>query len=327
MNTLALTKVLPRQGIAAAALQIKTILVPLDFSNASLHALKYTIALAEEFKATIHLLHVEAADEFVAVAGAGGMIMSCADAIALMQDRLGQIQEHHDVGFWPDNCHIRVGKPSDEIVRLARELQIDLVVLPTRGHSGLKRVLLGSTAERVVRYASCPVLIPRGGKFDAITWNGKTPEIFRPRRILVPVDFSECSFEGLKYAALLANRFDAKLRLLHAINPYLQVSEFDHAASRFMPLLENAQLHARKEMRRMRHLDFMRGIRCESEVCIGSAIDAICNASAKSDLDLIVTSTHGHTGFSHAMIGSTAEHVVRYAACPVLVVPNRPILL
>lgn len=312
-----------RVAASAAALRIKTILVPLDFSRASLHALKYAIALAEEFKASIHLLHVQAADEFAAAPGAGRMIMSCADAIAMMQARLGHIQKHHKVRFWPDNCHVRSGRPYEEIVKLARELQIDLVVLPTRGHGGLKRVLLGSTTERVVRYASCPVLVPRGARFDSLTWSGKPEERFRPRRILVPIDFSGCSFVALKYAALLATSFGAKIRLLHVIDPYLQVSEPDQLASRFMPLIEKAQWHATKEMRAVRHLDSLRGIRCESEIKVGSVIDEIWNQSADPNVDLIVTSTHGRTGFTHVMIGSVTEHVVRYAACPVLVVPNQ----
>jgi len=65
----------------------------------------------------------------------------------------------------------------------------------------------------------------------------------------------------------------------------------------------------------------MEGIECEPEVRIGSALDEICAESGQ--IDLLVTSTHGRTGFTHAMIGSIAEHVVRYAECPVLVVPAR----
>ena len=72
------------------ALQIKTILVPLDFSRASIQALKYTIPLAKEFEATIHLVHVQPTDELTAISNAGGLMLNCADAIALMQDRLSE---------------------------------------------------------------------------------------------------------------------------------------------------------------------------------------------------------------------------------------------
>jgi len=322
MNTIAPTKEKPQlTANRPSALQIKTILVPLDFSRPSMHALKYTIALAEEFNAAIHLVHVQPSDDFTAVAGAGHLMMNCADAIALMQDRLAEVQEKHDVKFWPENCHVVSGKPYEEIVKLARELHIDLIVLPTRGHSGLKRIALGSTAERVVRFASCTVLIPRGVKFDSMTWSSEPAEKFLPRKILVPVDFSECSFYGLKYAALLARRFNARLQLLHGIYQY---TVFQNRAAGAMPsLIENARVSAKEEMGRLRQLDFMDGVICETEVHIGGVVDEICRQSSEGNIDLIVTSTHGHTGFKHAMLGSVAEHVVRYAECPVLVVPSR----
>jgi nucleotide-binding universal stress UspA family protein len=294
-----------------SSLQISKILVPLDFSRASMHALKYTIPLAEYFKATIHLGHVQPGDEFTSVPGAGGLMLNCADAIALMQDRLAEVQEKHDVRFWPDNCHVVSGRPYEEICKLARELHVDLIVLPTRGHSGLKRLALGSTAERVIRCAPCPVLIPRGAKFKATAWSGEPMDEFSLHKILVPIDFSDCSLSGLNYAALLAKRFNAKLRLVHVIFPYIQI-----------PLIETARAQAEKEARKVRHLEFMRGIACETKIRTGSAIDEICAESARSDVDLMVTSTHGRTGFEHALIGSVAEHVVRYAEAPMLVVPS-----
>jgi nucleotide-binding universal stress UspA family protein len=327
MKTIAPTKEKPQlTANRTSALQIKTILVPLDFSRASMHALKYTIALAEEFNAAIHLAHVQPVDEFTAIPNAGAEMMNCADAIALMQDRLAEVQEKHDVKFWPDNCHVVSGKPYEEIVKLARELHIDLVVLPTRGHSGLKRIALGSTAERVVRFASCPVLVPRGAKFDAMSWNAETSEKFSPRRILVPVDFSDCSLAGLKYAALLAKRFDAKLQLFHVISPHMEVFQINRSDGVATPLIESARASAKEEMGRLRRLDFMKGVSCETKICVGGVVDEICGEGSDAKVDLIITSTHGRTGFKHAMLGSVSEQMVRYAERPVLVVPSRGVI-
>jgi nucleotide-binding universal stress UspA family protein len=324
MNTIAPTKEKPQvTANRSSTLQIKTILVPLDFSRASIHALKYTIALAEEFNAAIHLVHVQPSDDFTAVAGAGHLMMNCADAIALMQDRLAEVQEKHDVKFWPDNCHVVSGKPFEEIVKLARELHIDLIVLPTRGQSGLKRIALGSTAERVVRFASCPVLVPRGAKFDSMTWSAESAEKFSPRKILAPVDFSDCSLYGLKYAALLAKRFRAKLQLLNVIYQYTELFHMNRAAGAMPSLIESARVSAKEEMRRLRQLDFMDGVACETDIRVGAVVDEICRQGSEGNVDLIVASTHGLTGFEHAMLGSITEHVVRYAECPVLVVPSR----
>jgi nucleotide-binding universal stress UspA family protein len=304
-------------------LQIKTILVPVDFSRASMHALKYTIPLAEEFNAAIHLVHVQPADEFTAIPGAGRLMLNCADAVALMQDRLAEVQEKDDVKFCLDNCHVVSGRPYQEICKLAGELAVDLIVLPTRGHSGLKRLALGSTAERVVRHAPCPVLIPRGSRFESLTWSAEPVPKFAIHKILATTDFSDASIAGVKYAALLAKQFHAKLRLVHVVFPYTQVFQMDRMGSDLVPLIQNARLQAEKELTRVRQLEFMDGVECETEVRTGSTIDEICAASGQPDIDLLVTSTHGYTGFSHAMIGSIAEHIVRYAESPVLVVPAR----
>lgn len=314
----------PRTKTArSSALQIKTILVPLDFSRASMHALKYTIPLAEEFKAAIHLVHVQPSDDFTAIPNAGNLMLNCADAIALMQDRLAEVQEKHEVKFWPDNCHVTSGRPYEEICKLAGDLDADLIVMPTRGYSGLKHIALGSTAERVVRHAPCPVLIPRGKKFEATTWSGEPMSKFALHRILVPVDFSECAITGVKYAARLARHFNATLRLVHVTLPYIEMFQMNRMGGDLTTLLRNARAQAEKEMQKVLNLEFMRDIACESDIRSGSTIDEICAESGKPDVDLLVTSTHGRTGFKHAFIGSVAEHVVRYSESPVLVVPNR----
>jgi nucleotide-binding universal stress UspA family protein len=88
-------------------------------------------------------------------------------------------------------------------------------------------------------------------------------------------------------------------------------------------LIENARREAEKQMEKLLHLDFMNGIDCETEILTGSTVDTICGQSARDDVDLLVTATHGHTGFRHAMLGSAAEQIIRYAEAPVLIVPNR----
>ncbi len=300
------------------ALQIKTILVPLDFSGASMPALKYSISLAEKFKAAIHLVHVQPADELTALSRAGNLMLNYADAIALMQDRLAEVQRKHDVLFWPDNCHVVSGRPFEEICKLARDISADLIVLPTRGHSGLKHVVLGSTAERVVRYALCPVLVLRGARYLVAG-----TQHFPLRKILVPVDFSQCSIAGVKYGASLARSTGASLRLLHVVFPYAQIFGVDRVGADATSVIENARAAAGEEMGKLTQMDFLRGVSFETEIRTGPAIDEICSESGRPDIDLVVTSTHGRTGFQRAFLGSVAEHVVRYAESPVITVPSR----
>ena len=117
-----------------------------------------------------------------------------------------------ECGVSSATCDVLSGAPPfDEICRLAQTVPADLVVMPTHGRTGLKHVFLGSTAERIVQHSSCPVLVTRGKRSS-----GGNGSRFRIKTILVPVDFSNCSREGLRYAIAFANEFGAKIILLHA---------------------------------------------------------------------------------------------------------------
>ena len=194
-----------------------------------------------------------------------------------------------------------------------------LVVMPTHGRTGLKHVFLGSTAERIVQHSSCPVLVTRGSALQAN--NGSR---FRIKTIVVPVDFSNCSREGLRYAIAFANEFGAKIILLHATYlGYIYAAE--GTALYDIPGLQKA---ARKTAeRKMRELVWslnFGAVKFATAFTDGSPVIDICAFAKDHDVDLIITSTHGFTGFTHVLIGSIAEQVVRHAPCSVLVVPSHP---
>lgn len=312
------TSTVPQTQDNPLEFKIERILVPLDFSPASIEALHHAVWLAKQFRSAIHLVHVHPSDEASSVPGAGHLLFQSAEAIDRLNEELTGIHQKHVPTFRPENCHIRGGQPYQEIVLLAREIDADLIVLATRGHSGLKHLLLGSTAERVVRNAPCPVLVARKRK-----QRGKASrEAFAVRTILVPTDFSECSLAGTEYAAFLARTLGATLRLFHAIYPYTNYVFVDRAGVRLSGLAEAVEETARQEMDALKQMAFLRGLPVETEILPGHAVDEICAAAGEPDVDLIVTSTHGRTGLKHALIGSVAEHVVRYAERPVLVVPS-----
>ena len=114
--------------------RIEKILVPLDFSPASLEALDYAVWLAKQFRAAIHLVHVYPPDE-ASAPGGGHLLFQSAEAIERLNEELTGIHRKHAPIFRPENCHVRGGRPYEEIVRLAREIDADLIVLPTPGHS------------------------------------------------------------------------------------------------------------------------------------------------------------------------------------------------
>jgi universal stress protein A len=142
-------------------LRPKRILVPIDFSKESLKALRYAVPFAEQFGASLCLICV--LDRASALYGGESIALAMPER-ALIDEarrRLLTLAADEIEEVVPVDAQVRTGKPWEEIVTVAKELDIDLIIIATHGYGGLKHVLMGSTAERVVRHAPCPVLVVR----------------------------------------------------------------------------------------------------------------------------------------------------------------------
>ena len=141
------------------ALKLRNILVPVDFSAASEKALSYAVPLARQFGAKITLLYVSQA-QFHANEFAYLPIEEAAVSCSA-KDRMNSIASRRIAPGMLGDTLVRNGVAFDEITRVAKEINADLIIVNTHGYTGLKHVLVGSTAERVVRHAPCPVLVVR----------------------------------------------------------------------------------------------------------------------------------------------------------------------
>jgi nucleotide-binding universal stress UspA family protein len=144
------------------------------------------------------------------------------------------------------------------------------------------------------------------------------------KKILVPIDFSACSRQGLQYAIGFANEFGARIILLHAT--YLGYFYSSEGTALYdIPGLQKAALkNAERQMRKLARTVNFGGVKFETRFTEGSPALDICAFAKGHDVNLIITSTHGLTGLQHVLIGSVAEKVVRHAPCSVLVVPSHP---
>ncbi|HYG34803.1 MAG TPA: universal stress protein [Clostridia bacterium] len=148
---------------AANSLQLKRILVPTDFSECSLQALDYALGLANEFGAKITLLHI-VEPAFVPDSYLGSLpTMDEVNQNVLEggRERLEALNRKRIGHRVPAETLVRMGRAHSEIPDTAKALGIDLIVMGTHGASGLQHILLGSTAERVIRHAPCPVMTVR----------------------------------------------------------------------------------------------------------------------------------------------------------------------
>jgi nucleotide-binding universal stress UspA family protein len=147
--------------LVPALLKIKTILVPVDFSETSRKALVYAMRMAEQFNSKVVLLNVV---EPVAAADFGyhPVLLDIDNAMSAARKRLEALCRDGRVPTkMLGRVRVRCGRPYAEITDAARDLKADLIIITTHGYTGLKRVFMGSTAERVVRHAPCPVLTVR----------------------------------------------------------------------------------------------------------------------------------------------------------------------
>lgn len=213
---------------------------------------------------------------------------------------------------------ITSGMPSQEVLAAAESEDVDLIVVGTRGKSGLEHVVLGSTAERIIRTAPCPVLAVRGEAHHDAEAGGSMPDYpVSWQRILVPIDFSDCSVEALEYAALVAQRAKASLRLLHVLEPVSYGLDFTllHVAKR-----EEMQERLTTRLRELASALQSVHVTADFQVRGGLPADSILDAARAEPADLIVIGTHGRRGLSRTFWGSVAESVLRKAHCPVLTV-------
>jgi nucleotide-binding universal stress UspA family protein len=145
-------------------ISLHRILVPTDFSKYSEVALTYAVALAEKFTAELYLLNVvQDLALFIpdAIAVAPPIAAPVEQFTAAAREALERVTQTDRLERLPVHREVREGTPFYEIIRFAREKDIDLIVMGTHGHTGLTHVLLGSVTEKVVRKAPCPVLTVR----------------------------------------------------------------------------------------------------------------------------------------------------------------------
>ena len=154
-------------------MQIRSILLPTDFSDCANYALSYAASLARTFGASIICVHV--IEPMVPTVGYSGMteplpIADITDQLEYSAEReLPKLAEREECAGLEVEEVIVHGEAASEIVRAAKERNVDLIVVSSHGRTGLGRILFGSTAEAVVRHASCPVLVVKPSQADEVS--------------------------------------------------------------------------------------------------------------------------------------------------------------
>ncbi len=289
---------------------IQNILFATDFSDCAGLAEKRAIALATDFGAHLHVFHALEVP----------LPISEPYTIAIPDQFLGEAREDARkklaalverataAGVEATSCLGRVPAPF-AVQERAKEVDADLVVVGTEGHTGLKHLLLGSVAEGVVRTAPCSVLTVRAGE--------QGPH----DPIVVGTDFSEPSEPAVAFACELARRAKAPLHLVHAartiapmVGPYEVVGAIDLSEAVIANATEKIEALANQ---------CDTGGPITTEVTTASAHHALSFVAEKQAAQLIVVGSRGLTGLKHWALGSVAERTIRHAPCDVWTVRDK----
>jgi nucleotide-binding universal stress UspA family protein len=283
---------------------IKKILCPVDFLPPSQRALQYASALATGHHATIKLLHVVSpivSEEHRYPA----FLTSSNEAMKRKSERqLAKITADARAKGVVVTSEIAIGDVDLEIERSICNDMPDLVTMGTRGRRGLERWLMGSTTEKLLRRTPVPLLTIRDSRRRGNPW--------RLKRILVTTDFSAGTADALDYAFALAEDNDAHITLLHVVQlpaSFLVEDEGFSLKRKSKELLELIPAKARTSPR------------VDIRVAKGTPYQVILKTLKKESIDLLVMNIHGIGMLERALLGSTAERVVRAASCPVMMIP------
>ena len=300
-------------------MDIRRILCPIDFSDASTHAVQQAAQLARWYGARLRVLHVRPDTGASLSVDAAVAPLVHTGQVTELRERAAAFCASAVPGAGEPDIEIADGEPVPCILAQATAWPASLIVMGTHGLGGFQHLVLGSVTEKVLRKAACPVLTvpPRAQATSQLPFH----------RVLCPVDFSDSSLAAARAAASLVLAAGGDLTLLHAIEwPW-------HEPASLMPEdLPPAQAEAFGEFRRYleasarARLDGLAGEvapdgpRPVVQVVHGKAYVETLAAAKDGGADLVVMGVRGRRALDVGLFGSTTNQVVRRAGCPVLTI-------
>jgi nucleotide-binding universal stress UspA family protein len=273
------------------------LLVAVDGSDASFHALREAFKLSSGWVTVLSVTPLYEGDL---------RLMGVPDLERVLREpcdtALARAQELADAAGVMIQPLCERGEPHERIVARAAAGDRDLIIMGAKGHSFLERVLVGSVTQRVIGFSKTDVLVvPMAGE---LAWE----------KILLATDGSEYSAAAAARAVDLAQAYGSELKVLSVIDiPGLMEGQ---AAGTLPALFAAHQGYVTEVTGQAARLE----VKAEGLVREGRAFPAITALAREEKAGLIVMGSHGRTGLTRLLMGSTTEKVIGHASCPVLVV-------
>jgi nucleotide-binding universal stress UspA family protein len=225
-----------------------------------------------------------------------------------------QVEHIEAAGGSVTQSHLRMGGADEEIVALGEEMGAGLIIVGSRGRGRLRRALMGSVSDSVVRHAHCPVMVVRGAKDRERT-------LFS-RRVLLATDGSEDAVLATRTAVDVAEKTASELHVIHATPMPLYV---DPSTERIRLPEDDVEKEVKEEAQKVldkqvQQVEAAGGTIAQTHLRIGRPDEQIVSEAGQIGAGLIVMGSRGLGGVRRALMGSVSDSVVRHAHCPVLVV-------
>ena len=299
-------------------MSMKNIICATDFSELANYAVNYGVSLAKVFNAKLYLCHVI---DLSSATLYGDATFAFETQLVHMeefaQERLRRLMEGHNVQW---EALVSTGNAADEVARLAEEKKVDLAIAATRGHSGLKRFILGSVTEHLMRTLPCPLLaVHRHEKY----LNVLTGQEIKFKKILIGCDFSNNSNLAFNYGLSLAQEFEAEFHLVHVLEPPIY-KEWPKSVEHTKDIIHrDLFVQLNEKLQAMVPQDALNWCKPRTALLEGHPDEELTKYADAQGIDLIVLGVAGHRLVGSLFVGSTTERVMRKAPCAVLSV--RPI--
>lgn len=288
---------------------IKRILVPVDFSDHSVAAVEHAVSLAEKFGADLSVIHViptYAPPIPVASGVEGTMVAPPADKLKQRAAKsLAELGEQFAPGK-AINQIAETGDPASVISESVKKHGIDFIVMPTRGYGIFRRLVLGSVTTKVLNDVDCPILT--GAHVEELRPHDPRPY----EHVGCAVDLTEKSAHTLQWASGFAQAYGARLSVIHAVPVSSQATTVDYMTTDFTPLLRrNAEERVHKLV------DETSAPVAEAVIETGSAESLIPSVAREQNLDALVIGRHDSSG----LFGGLTAHaysIIRHSPCPVI---------
>jgi nucleotide-binding universal stress UspA family protein len=286
--------------------RINKILCPVDFFPASKRAADYAIALAKAYESRLILLHVVSPvlpASYEIPIDAADILESMTNSAENEMKKLAARARDKKVST---EVVVRTGDIDSEIRSLAKDRKVDLIVMGSHGRRGFEKWFLGSVTERLLRRVQIPLLTIS----NAANSTKAPPAI---RRILVTTDFSEGTADAIRYAFSIGQEYQAKVTLMHVLN---DISA--DISGRYRDTLIKS---IRSELEELVPEEARDWCDISTRVETGLPWTRILDSAKRDKIDLLVMNVHGKSMLDRALLGSTAERVVRGSPAPVLLIP------